>query len=638
MRYSFQQSARQLSSLLQQIDTQSSLPIGSNISGIVSYFIQSLSKKSQVESLKDKDARLQWLRNFFVGVLQSIISLVDTTKYDGIICLWQSIINLFQTAPPQSDSLLQTISSHLSKLYKRTVSIEGMDNLLINISFDNLRSCNTSIERSSKVQFFFAVSRYGNHRYTNTLALLWPIVEPLLFCDEELIISTNKEYCNGLYYIAKNHENMKKNIRNMKVFERLDIDGVLQFMKEMIKKDTDKRMLCLPNFYLLFHSAAWIGACSNVKVTVASSMDLLVEYFPYVFQYNQKDYDWMLVIMIETILEVFTQVNYIPSNNSSIKILSYVVDYRVDLLLLVQKELIDSFMTKLYNEFTHIKDKREHLILFSSLICGGKTPQEVSFLKSILTPFNVNFNTIQNYFTSSNSRQHQGVILSLTKLLIHLIKLPPHTNTHLIPYMKQFLSIEPTQPPAVKQVFIHCLSTIPLSTFYDDLKILQPNSSISFAMSILRLYHIFISDINLNVRLTALKHTNTILLSTIQYIYKLQAIPALVQYTTQSLMSTGILAVSQIIAISKMVKIQSIPLQSTLDTTTCIPRTPNELFHFEEKIARNILTLLPTILNSSFEVIPPTFQITGLHGFTRIVKYLFRTQKTYPTTPILQKN
>ncbi|BFU24248.1 hypothetical protein, conserved [Entamoeba histolytica] len=661
MGFEFQQANKVLTNLLLLADSQTNLPISSNVNSIISYFIQSLSKKSQVDSLKDKKARLLWFRNYFIGVLISIITNVDLTKCkmaviclkelllllrytpryeqdEGIITLWSTINNLYQKTPKNCENLLQVFSGSLKKLYKLTGSIDGMNNLMVNVSFDAMSMCRNSIERSAKVQYFMTISRYGNMRYTNTLSILLPIVTPLSLINEDLLNTMSHEYCDGLLFIAHHNEELSKSIHSMQIYERLDVDGVLQFMKELIKEDTDKYSLSTFNFYLLFHTASWIGLNCNNIITITNSIDLLIEYFFVILKKNKKNYDWMILILINKIISVFITTNSIPLNNACLKIMTMIVENRVDLLISIEQLLFKQFNDKVNKEIKSSKDKREYIIYYSSILSSGKTQKEKMWLYEITHEFGINLSSFPSYFKVECSRQIQGVLIALSKIIISLIQLGPSKNIYLIPFLKSFLNFEPTQPPIVKQTFIHCLSSIPLKLLYRLIPLIQPNTSLSYPTTILRLFNCFLSDTNPLIREFTAKHSPQILSPTIQYLYSLSPPSALAKYSSTTLTTTGIQRVSQLIAISYIIKQNSFPtLNRHFLNSTSIPRLPNPLSKYETPLLANILSFVPYILYQSFDRLQPSIQISGLHAFVRSIRYLCRTPSTTVTSNLLNQ-
>ncbi|EDR27682.1 hypothetical protein EDI_278530 [Entamoeba dispar SAW760] len=653
MGFEFQQANKILTNLLLLADNQSNLPISSNVTSIISYFIQSLSKKSQVDSLKDKKARLLWFRNYFIGVLISILSNIDLTKCkmciiclkelllllrytpryeqdEGIIKLWSIINNLYQKTPKNCENLLQIFSGSLKKLYKLTESIDGMNNLMVNVSFDAMSMCRNSIERSAKVQYFITISQYGNMRYTNTLSILLPIVTPLSLINEELLNKMSYEYCEGLLFIAQHNEELSKIIHSMQIYERLDVNGVLQFMKEMIKEDTNKYSFSTFNFYLLFHTASWIGLNCNNNITITNSIDLLIEYFFIILKKNNKSYDWMILILINKIINIFITNNSIPLNNSCLKIMTMIIENRVDLLMNIDQLLFKQFNDKVNKEIKFNKDKREYIIYYSSILSSGKTQKEKIWLYKIIYKFGINLSSFPSYFKVEGSRQIQGVLIALSKIIISLIQLGPSKNIYLIPYLKLFLNFEPTQPPIVKQTFIQCLSSIPLKLLYKLILLIKPNNSLSYPTIILRLFNCFLSDINPLIRELTAKNSPQILSPTLQYLYSLSPPSALAKYSTTTLTTTGIQRVSQLIAISYIIKQISIPSQNNryFLNSTSIPRLPNPLSKYETPLLANILSFVPYILYQSFDRLQPSIQISGLHAFVRSIRYLCRTPST----------
>ena len=96
MRYDFNQAKEGLTKLLTLADTNSNLPVSSNISWIVSYFIEKLSKKSAVEAEKGKVARLVFFRNYFIGMLIRIIKLRDLTKCKTAIISFKQLLTVLR--------------------------------------------------------------------------------------------------------------------------------------------------------------------------------------------------------------------------------------------------------------------------------------------------------------------------------------------------------------------------------------------------------------------------------------------------------------------------------------------------------------------------------------------------------------
>ncbi|ELP84306.1 hypothetical protein EIN_065910 [Entamoeba invadens IP1] len=482
--FEFPRASTRLEDLLNLADKQTTVSISSYIDGVISYFISSLSKKSQVDTAKDKHARIIWLRNFFIGTLiNSIINysasitkklticfkeLLLILRYTprvegdtGILMLWRKIIILFENTPEKGETLLQIISGFLKTFYRLTCSIEGMNKLMSSVKFSGLCFCRSSIERASKVQYFMVVSRYGNLRYTNTLSIILPIIEPLGLANDELAFIMSKEYCKGICYIIENSDVFSHLIKKMGIYSKLDVDGVIQFMKEMAIEDTDKFSLCSPEFYILFHISAWIGMCCDNINVVASATDFLSEYLPYVFSINRRLYDTYLVILLAQILQVFLSTKFIPTKNSCIKLAVLYLEHRVDLFMNFDKDLFAQFLIQIQSDVQTVKDKKEYIIFLSTMLSSGKTSKEVMYLTGIRKYIGVNYTTIQPFFDSAEgSRQIQGVYIALTKIITFLATQGVTDNPFIVPYLEKFLSFEPTHPPLVKTNVYHLSGTI----------------------------------------------------------------------------------------------------------------------------------------------------------------------------------
>ncbi|ELP84307.1 hypothetical protein EIN_065920 [Entamoeba invadens IP1] len=151
------------------------------------------------------------------------------------------------------------------------------------------------------------------------------------------------------------------------------------------------------------------------------------------------------------------------------------------------------------------------------------------------------------------------------------------------------------------------------------------------------MFHCFLSDINPHIREVAAQVAPQILVPTLQVLYRLNTAASINKYATSSLTATGVLRVSQSIALSYIIQSASLPTKSHFLSECCIPRSPNPLQQFEVSIASDLLTLVPFILSQSFDKLPPLIQISGLHAFVRSLRYLCRTPNSEEVPKVVKR-